>query len=158
MSLSGPSIATDNPESLRRQLARRLTEDHPELDAILEAVADLVSRRSFHSAAKRFGEFRIKQERHMTLEEKVVFPLLETLSYQTVDVARMKSEHRMIRNFMNDAGDAISQWDLRGFAEAHRRLAQAVAVHNEDEERLVATKLEHCHCVGQDLLVNLARF
>src|SRR5215471_1045087 len=67
------------PDSFRRYLTQHLTEEHQKLEAILDDAACLTAHRSFYTAAKKFEEFRVRQEQHMAVEENIVFPLLETV-------------------------------------------------------------------------------
>src|SRR5215470_6825418 len=88
-------------DCLAPYLRRRRLEEQPISRRALEDVACLVQRGSFQTAAKRLGELRHSEERHMTLEEKTLFPILERLTEPTEALTQAKAEHQAIRRLMD---------------------------------------------------------
>jgi len=63
------STAVQIPESFRRYLKQHMTEDHERLEALLDDAACLAEHRSFYTAAKKFEDFRMREEQHISVEE-----------------------------------------------------------------------------------------
>src|SRR5215467_92977 len=94
-------------EYIRERLKSRVTEDHAHLKKTLEDVARLVQRGSFITAAKRFGEFRMTQERSMNLEE-TIFPIIERLSGADEAIRRDRANHETIRRSLNAVSASLA--------------------------------------------------
>jgi hypothetical protein len=129
-------------ECLGAHLKRRMTEQHPSLKKTLDDVAFLAQRRSFVTAAKRLGELRIAEERHMNLEEKTLFPIIERLAGATKALAEGKAEHATIRRLLDAVSDALRAQALPEFMSAHRKLLAALSEHWQNEERLLGCQLK----------------
>ncbi len=145
------------PDSFRRYLKQHMTEDHEKLEAKLDDAACLVAHRSFYTAAKRFEEFRIRAEQHMTVEEDIVFPLLETLSPNSPELAAVKGEHVVIRQAVGAAGGAIAAANREQFERVHGELAAALMAHTKHEDELLASVLESGVGAKRELLLKIAR-
>jgi len=128
-------------EQMRDELRSRLTEDHSRLKQTLEDVAGLVQRGSFVTAAKRFGEFRITQERHMNLEE-TLFPIVERLSGPNEAIRQDRANHETIRRLLNAVSASLAMSKLHEFVDAHRQLLSASLELWEREERLLSLELK----------------
>jgi hypothetical protein len=120
----------------------RLTEDHARLKQTLEDVARLVQRGSFITAAKRFGEFRIAQERAMNFEESTLFPIIERLSGPNEAIQQGRAHHETIRQLLNAVSASLSTSTVDEFVKAHRQLLAVILEHCEFEERLVSLELK----------------
>ncbi len=129
-------------ECLSAHLKRCMTERHPSLKKTLDDVASLAERRSFVTAAKRLGELRMEQERHMDMEEKTLFPIIERLGGATEALAEGKAEHAAIRRLLDAVSDALSARALQQFMDAHRQLLTALSEHWQNEERLLGSELK----------------
>ena len=121
---------------IRDQLRSRLTEDHSRLKKTLEDVARLVQRGSFITAAKRFGEFRMTQERSMNLEE-TIFPIIERLSGADEAIRQDRANHETIRRSLNAVSASLATSRLDRFVDAHRQLLALIFEFWEHEERLL---------------------
>ena len=129
-------------ESIRSRLRLRMTEDHARLKKTLEDVERLVQRGSFITAAKRFGEFRITQERAMNFEESTLFPIIERLSGPNEAIRQGRAHHETIRRLLNAVTASLSASSEDEFVEAHRQLCAVILKHCEFEERLVSLELK----------------
>ena len=156
MSRSSASRA-EIPESYRRYLKQHVVEDHEKLEEMLQGAACLVAHRWFCAAAKRFEQFRIREEQHMAVEEDIVFPLLETASPDSPAIAEVKGEHKVIRQAMRAAEDAISATDREQFERVHGELAAALMAHTKHEDELLRGVLDSCVGVKKQLLMKIAR-
>ena len=129
-------------ECLGAHLRRRMTEQHPILKRTLDDVAFLVQRRSFATAARRLGELSIAEERHMDMEEKALFPIIERLAGATEALTQGKAEHAAIRRLLNEVNDALCARALPEFMDAHRQLQATLSEHWQNEERLLGCELQ----------------
>jgi hypothetical protein len=145
------------PDSFRRYLKQHLTEEHQKLEEILEDAACLTAHRSFYTAAKKFEEFRTRQEQHMAVEESIVFPLLETVFPGSPVLAEVKAEHQVIRQAMEAAQTAISQTNREQFEKVHGNLAAALMAHTGHEDELLDRALASCVAPSGELLLKIAR-
>ena len=57
---------------IKNQLWRRLESEHRQLRATLVDVGELAADGSFETARKRFGTFRVSQERHLVADQKLL--------------------------------------------------------------------------------------
>jgi len=129
-------------EYIRERLKSRVTEDHAHLKKTLEDVAQLVQRGSFITAAKRFGEFRIVQERAMNFEEITLFPIIERLSGPNEAIGQGRSHHETIRQLLNAVTDSLSTARVHEFVKAHVQPLAVILKHCEFEQGLVGLELK----------------
>lgn len=107
--------------------------DHRRLEQALEAAMAHARAERWEAAAAAFGTFRRGIERHMEVEEQVLFPAVEG-SAETPLTAILRKGHRDLRAFFGELDDALQARDL----EECRRIAATVqallARHDEKEE------------------------
>jgi uncharacterized protein (DUF2249 family)/hemerythrin-like domain-containing protein len=139
---SGP--ATYRIEVLRRpvegprQVRECLGEDHRRLDGILGEVERLVSARAFDEAGRRMSEFSCGLNRHIEIEERIMFPEFEDVTGGEFGPTNMmRAEHVEIRRFMAQAETAVQAGDGNVFARAVAGLRQVLGEHNLKEERVL---------------------
>jgi hypothetical protein len=118
-------------------------EEHRSLDHTLADVEFLAERRSFQSAAKRFGELRRGIERHLHAEETVLFPAFKE---RTKDPKKLlpfiEAQHRLIREGLDAVGAALSCSDYNAFCEELSYLAGLLRHHEADEKQLLQPDME----------------
>jgi Hemerythrin HHE cation binding domain len=134
-------------ECLAPYLRRRLLEEQPISRRTLEDVACLVQRGSFQTAAKQLGEVRHAEERHMNLEEKTLFPILERLAVPTEALAQAKAEHQDIRRLLDALTRLLSSHDVPECIDTHRELVAKCSEHWQHEQELLA---KHINLASQD--------
>lgn len=126
------SSASDSVTSL-------LEADHERLDGILAEVKQHVGAASHQQAAERFAAFREGLERHIVLEEEVLFPLLEksTGVADAGPTAVMRTEHREIRSLLGEV-DSLLGGRIEGDTLATMAALTGILVaHNGKEERIL---------------------
>jgi hypothetical protein len=123
---------------IRDHLRSRLIENHSRLKKTLEDVAWLVQHGSFITAAKRFGEFRMTQERTMNMEE-TLFPIIERLSGPNEPLRRNRANHETIRRLLDAVSASLATSSPHRFVEARRQLVAGISELWEHEERLLTT-------------------
>jgi|CXWL01.1.fsa_nt_gi iron-sulfur cluster repair protein YtfE (RIC family) len=120
-----------------------LAHEHQQLDAILGDVEFLSARRSFATAAKRFGEFRHLLEKHLHAEETMLFPLfVERTKDPQAIIPTLRAQHADLLRLVDHIAAAISQWDHEAFFTQVDALDAALKTHHLDEERLLHPALD----------------
>ena len=109
--------------------------DHREIDAIFEGLA-------YEDAAKDlslFKEFDRRLERHIRLEEDLLFPAIGAISPMIAQgpVRIMKLEHEAIRHSKAKAKEAFEKGDLAGSREHCEAVKEVLTQHNMKEEQIL---------------------
>jgi hemerythrin-like domain-containing protein len=107
--------------------------DHRRLEEVLETSAAHVDAARWDEAAQAFTHFRRGIERHMQVEEEVLFPAVEQ-GAETPLTAILRKGHHDLRIFFDELDDALAARD----AEEYRRIAATMRAlldrHDEKEE------------------------
>jgi hemerythrin-like domain-containing protein len=115
-----------------------LSSDHHRLDGLLAEVEREVARGSFERARELFVAFEAGLDRHIRLEEELLFPLFEArvgiLSGPTV-VLRM--EHRQIRVAAGMMRDGLAVGEAARFRDGRRWLDDVLPQHDSKEEHIL---------------------
>jgi len=115
-----------------------LSWDHDRLDAILESVRRDVDFGRWAESRETFRAYKAGLDRHMSLEEEVLFPLFEARS-GIVDgpTAVMREEHRAIRSAIDLMGKGLQDADSARFQEGYEFLGEVLPAHNAKEEHVL---------------------
>ena len=115
-----------------------LENDHRRLDALLEDALRLNEAESCSEALPPFREFARGLGRHIEVEERVLFPVLESLiGAQAGPMVVMRAEHVEIRRELDRAGDRLEAQDASGARSALRALRHLLSEHNLKEEEIL---------------------
>jgi iron-sulfur cluster repair protein YtfE (RIC family) len=122
-----------------RHVTEYLEADHRRLDEIAAEVRNLAGSGSFPQAAVRFAEFRCGLDRHIEVEEQVLFPLFEQMTGMSGGGPTfvMRGEHVEIRRLMDDAAGALEAADRTRTHAALDGLMDILGSHNMKEERIL---------------------
>jgi len=113
--------------------------DHERLDGILGETKRHVGAGSRQEAARRFADFREGLERHIVLEEEVLFPVLEKLTGMTDGgpTAVMRAEHREIRRLLGEVASILEGESEGDTVAPMAALTGILLAHNGKEERIL---------------------
>jgi hemerythrin superfamily protein len=125
---------------MKESLWQHLRESHRHLEAVLADVQKLASGQSFVTAAKRFGEFRLQEERHLHLENELLEILEKSLGCPRFD--RIRNQHERIVQLMDELTALLSSWDLPAFQDCLEEFVELLAAHEADERESVLPKAE----------------
>jgi len=143
------NVLEGGPERFRIEIRRRpdagprtvgdyLGGDHRRLEAILGDVESQVGVGSFPAAERRFAEFVCGLDRHIDMEERILFPVFEQTTGMTGGpTVVMRHEHVEIRGLMQEGAAALARRDAAGFTGAASGLREVVGEHNLKEERIL---------------------
>ena len=127
-------------------------------DALIEA-RDALDAAAFDSALAHFERYQARLLRHMRLEERVLFPLVEALTPQAAPaVAEMRHEHGHVQRLLAAARAAVVASDVPAFHSAFEALGLVLLAHEAREERIVYPILDRSLSPEQraDLAARLA--
>jgi len=133
-----------------RNVTEYLETDHRRLDAIVAEVRSLVEAGSFPQAGTRFAEFQCGLDRHIEVEEQILFPLFEQMTgmRDAGPTVVMRSEHVDIRQLMDDATAALKSADRTQTDSVLDGLMDVLGSHNTKEERVLYPMTDRA--VGDD--------
>lgn len=124
-------------------LSRVLTDQHRCLDRLLEAANNLCGAASGREAQGRFCD---AMERHLEVEERVLFPVLEELLAHIGPLAIMRQEHDAVRALMMSLRAAVGVDTCGPLLET---LTVLIQQHHLKEERVL-------YPLSNDLLADCA--
>jgi hemerythrin-like domain-containing protein len=114
-----------------------LSWDHDRLDAILESVRESVERGEWGEARREYCEFDRGLDRHIRLEEGILFPAFEARpGIADGPTAVMREEHRAIRAALHFMRAALARGDAGSFHHGMAALLTVLPVHNKEERVL----------------------
>jgi hemerythrin-like domain-containing protein len=116
-----------------QSIGEAFAHDHRRLEEALAASAAHVDSTRWEKAAEAFAAFRRGIERHMQVEEEVLFPAVEQ-GAETPLSAILRKGHHDLRVFFDELDDALQARD----ADEYRRIAATMRAllerHDEKEE------------------------
>ena len=126
------------PQATFDSVTAYLSLDHRRLDALLRDAQARVAGAHWPEAARTQAQFERGMERHIRLEEEIVFPLFEARS-GIVDgpTAVMRDEHRCMRRALSLMRAAIEARDRAACDEALAFLEAVRPAHYAKEERIL---------------------
>ena len=115
-----------------------LSADHERLDQLLADARAAAARDDLDRARALLSEFRDGLERHIRLEEELLFPAFEERTGLTRGpTAVMRYEHTLIRAHLSEMNHALATDDGGGFGAASAALENVLGPHNVKEERVL---------------------
>lgn len=121
-----------------RSVTSYLMWDHDRLDAVLYEVFALVSEGSIARAVERYDEFHLGMDRHLRLEDEVLFPEFMARSGLSGGPTELATrEHQVIRGALADMKGALSSSDTKAFFAARKKFLAVLPAHHAKEEQLL---------------------
>jgi iron-sulfur cluster repair protein YtfE (RIC family) len=115
-----------------------LSWDHDRLDTQLEQAARDARAGRFEEARAAHRRFRTGLERHMRIEEDLLFPLFEARSgISGGPTTVMRDEHRQIRRAVEAMAEGLEAGDVRRFGEGLSFLNSVLPEHNAKEQHVL---------------------
>ena len=115
-----------------------LSWDHDRLDAILRSVRASVEAGDWEAARREYGPFADGLDRHIRLEEGILFPVFEERTGMAGGpTAVMRVEHCEIRGALETMRDGLGRSDARLFQEGLAQLLGVLPDHNVKEEEVL---------------------
>ena len=116
-----------------------MAQDHAELDRRLDDVSRMVDDGELERADHHFSDVFEHAQRHLELEEHVVFPRFERLTGIDDDgpTALLRWEHREMRQALDDMLEALVRGNAVEFHRAREAYARLDSQHRVSEHRLM---------------------
>ena len=131
-------IGTDRHARSADGVNTYLSDDHDRIDALLADAVRLVSAGDFDAARPIFASFRAGLERHIRLEDEVLFPLFDRVTgHRGGPTEVMRREHRLIEAALRGMVSALDARDVAGFTGQREELLAVLAPHNDKEEAVI---------------------
>jgi hemerythrin-like domain-containing protein len=139
----------NNSRSGARSVREFLGADRRRLDAALRDAARLAHGGAFEAAAATFDEFRRGLDRHIDMEERILFPsFAELTGAPNGPASMMHLEHTRIRRLMNTIDASLRAKDFAAFLEAIREFTTLLEEHNDKEDNVLYPMIDRA--LGSD--------
>lgn len=120
-----------------------LTHDHDRCDALLRRTQQAVAASSWSAARDAVAAFQHALERHLLIEENIIFPAFEAvLGHAVSPTMMMRSEHMRIRAVTHRLADAVMAGSTQAFVGHAEALLLTLHGHSEKEEGVLYPMIE----------------
>lgn len=125
-------------------LGSYLTDDHLRCDALLRRTQQCVGAACWLEAHLAMHDFRQALERHLLIEEQIVFPAFEFAlgRHAMSPTATMRAEHLRIRAVVQRLAEAVDANNTHDFVKHAEALLLTMHGHSEKEEGVLYPMLE----------------
>lgn len=124
-------------------LSTYLDRDHHHCDALLRRASDCVRRAQWPEARYAMSAFQNALERHLLIEERVLFPAFErALGHQVGPTSAMRSEHMRIRAVAQRLANSVQAGDAESFTTHAEVLLLVMHQHGEKETEVLYPMIE----------------
>jgi len=116
-------------------IAEVLSRHHRRFDELFAQIDSEMGTGDRASALYRLAHFRAELERHMQIEEKLLFPAFEKANEDTPSsFAEVRSEHVELRELVDEIERAIASGDGTAYESAATALVILMGQHHHKEE------------------------
>lgn len=120
-----------------------LEHDHARCDALLRQAQQAVRSASWRQARLDMAAFQHALERHLLVEERILYPAFERAIGKAVSpTAAMRAEHLRIRAVAQRLSDTVAARDMGGFVIHAEALLLVLHQHSEKEEGVLYPMIE----------------
>jgi hemerythrin-like domain-containing protein len=120
-----------------------LEQDHARCDALLRQTQQAVRGGSWRQARLDMAAFGHALERHLLIEERILYPAFERAIGSAVPpTGAMRSEHLRIRAVAQRLADTVAARDMGGFVKHAEALLLVLHQHSEKEEGVLYPMIE----------------
>jgi len=120
-----------------------LEHDHARCDALLRQAQQAVRGASWRQARLDMAAFQHALERHLLVEERILYPAFERAIGKAVSpTAAMRAEHLRIRAVAQRLSDTVAARDMGGFVIHAEALLLVLHQHSEKEEGVLYPMIE----------------
>ena len=121
-----------------------MSTDHDRLDNMFEGFKNL-KKDDMSGARRLFLDFKTGLQAHIAWEEDILFPIFErgTGMHDTGPTAVMRTEHRHIKNFLEEISEKVLAGAVEGIDEAEIGLLEVLGAHNQKEENILYPAIDN---------------
>lgn len=133
-----------------------MTNNHRECDKLFAVAEESVANNKWQKAQTEFAAFRSETERHLAMEEDILFPafFIKT-GMEGGPTVVMCSEHRQMLKLIDDMAQAIAAKDRDGYLGSSETLMVLMQQHNMKEEQMLYHMMDQAF--GAEATALLAR-
>ncbi len=160
-------VSRRSREDQLRTVTEYMAWDHDRLDDLLVAAGSACAAGHGPEAGELFGQFRTGLERHIRMEEEILFPAFQAAVGERAGgagecgpVSVLKKEHEEIRQVLTRMQAAIAHADnAESFEATTAALRDVLGPHNEKEEMILypMTDREYLPSDRSDLVLRMQR-
>jgi iron-sulfur cluster repair protein YtfE (RIC family) len=135
-----------------------LTQDHARCDALFRQAQQCVLGANWRQARLAMATFQHALERHLLIEERILFPAFErAIGQVTSPTDAMRAEHLRIRAVAQRLSNTVGAGDMEGFVMHAEALLLVLHQHDEKEEQMLYPMIERVLTHGSAELVDAMR-
>lgn len=129
-------------------------DDHGRCDELFARAEEAIGAGDLAAGAKAFAAFSTALDRHLAMEEELLFPALEARSGGPMGPTQvMRFEHAQMREAVAAMGEALGEKDAPGFLGRAETLLIVMQQHNFKEERILYPMMDRALASESDALV-----
>jgi hemerythrin-like domain-containing protein len=115
-----------------------MARDHKDCDLLFAKAENAASKDDWDTASQAFNEFVQAMERHLGIEEQILFPAFEEeTGMATGPTEMMRMEHEQMRTLFDEMKEAMEQQDSDDYLGAAETLLIMMQQHNIKEEQIL---------------------
>ena len=115
-----------------------MANNHRECDNLFAVAEESVGNGKWPKAQTEFDAYRSEMERHLGMEEDVLFPAFDAKTGMEMGPTHvMRSEHQQMRKLIDDMAQKIVDKDSDGYLGASETLMILMQQHNMKEEQML---------------------
>lgn len=115
-----------------------LGSDHRTCDDLFASAGEAVVQKRWDAARGAFDRFLAAMRRHLAREEKILFPVFEARTANSMGPTRvMRMQHDQMRRLLEDMGRTVEDRDHCRYLTLAETLSSLMQRHNEKEEDLL---------------------
>lgn len=121
-----------------------MQKDHAEIDAIAGRAAGAAASGDLPGMAREGAQFLDRLERHIEVEEELLFPAFEERTGMTEagPSLQMREEHVPMQEHLRAMREAIQAGDAAAWQRASEPLLELLVPHNQKEEQMMYPMLD----------------
>ena len=115
-----------------------MAQDHRDCDLLFAKAENTAADGDWETATQAFNEFNQAMERHLGIEEQILFPAFEEeTGILTGPTEMMRMEHDQMRALFTEMKDAVEQKDSDEYLGVSETLLILMQQHNMKEEQIL---------------------
>lgn len=107
------------------------------VDGLLADARTLARERLPGGARSALSQLERRLDRHLRLDERVLFPMLEAQRGSRRELASLVREHQRLRALVGEAGAVVARSDPKAFLQTTRVLGERLGRHHRRERRIL---------------------
>lgn len=125
-------------------ITQTLSAEHSYCDQLFTQTEEKVANKQWEQASTHFVAFKMAMERHFTMEERILFPVVEERTDQTTGpTAVMRMEHQQMRQVFDEMDRALTQQDSEQYLGLSETLLVLMQQHNAKEQQILYPMSDH---------------